>query len=477
MALSLPNFANAKVVVIGDVMLDRYWHGATERISPEAPVPIVHIQDRQERAGGAGNVALNLRALGCDVRLLGMIGDDSDGKRLEEELQSAGVFCHLERIPSLATTTKLRVLGRHQQLIRLDFEQGFHHVDPTNLFDNCKSHLTQANALILSDYGKGVLHNVQSIIELANRLKIPVLVDPKGRDFSRYYGASLITPNLKEFEAIVGPSRTDRAIAENAQALIKAHNFGALLVTRGEQGMSLIQPNQEALHVPARAQEVYDVTGAGDTVIATLAAAVAVGASLADAVLLANTAAGIAVTKMGSATVTVPELRRVLQRQENSELGVLTEQELMVSVADARAHNETIVMTNGCFDLLHFGHITYLQQAKALGTRLIVAVNDDASVARLKGPSRPINSLEHRMSMLAALRVVDWVVPFSEETPERLITRVLPDLLVKGGDYETDKIAGSRAVLANGGSVRILPFVEGHSTSNIVEKILKEELA
>jgi D-beta-D-heptose 7-phosphate kinase/D-beta-D-heptose 1-phosphate adenosyltransferase len=475
MTLSLPNFANLKVVVLGDVMLDRYWHGAAERISPEAPVPIVHIQDMQERPGGAGNVALNLRALGCDVRLLGMVGDDSAGERLEEELRIAGIFCNLERVPSMPTTSKLRVLGRHQQLIRLDFEQSFHNVDPTLLFDHCKSQLNEAQALILSDYGKGVLQQVQTIIELANRLNVPVLVDPKGRDFSRYYGASIITPNLKEFEAVVGPSRTDRAIAENALALIKEHKFGAMLITRGEQGMSLIQPGQEPLHVAARAQEVFDVTGAGDTVIATLAAAMAAGAPLADAVFLANAAAGISVTKLGSATVTVPELRRVLQRQENSELGVLTEPELMVSVADARAHGETIVMTNGCFDILHVGHITYLQQAKALGTRLIVAVNDDASVARLKGPTRPINSLEHRMSMLAALRVVDWVVPFSEDTPERIITRVLPNFLVKGGDYEPDKVAGSRAVVANGGSVRILSFVDGHSTTSMLKKIQEGE--
>lgn len=477
MTLSLPDFTKVKVVVLGDVMLDRYWHGATDRISPEAPVPVVHVQDMQERPGGAGNVALNLRALGCDVRLLGMVGDDSAGERLEEELRSAGVFCHFQRVPSLPTTSKLRVLGRHQQLIRLDFEQSFQGVDPSSLLDQCQSQFAEADVVILSDYGKGTLQHVQSIIQLAKRMKKTVLVDPKGRDFSRYYGATIITPNLKEFEAIVGPSRSEKAIEENAFALMKEHYFEAVLITRGEHGMSFIQTNQEPLHVPARAQEVYDVTGAGDTVISTLAASIAAGASFSDAVCLANTAAGISVTKLGSATVTVPELRRVLQRQENSELGVLTESELMVTVADARAHNETIVMTNGCFDILHIGHITYLQQAKALGTRLIVAVNDDESVARLKGPTRPINSLENRMSMLAALRVVDWVVPFSEDTPERLITRVLPDILVKGGDYEVDKIAGSRAVIANGGSVRILTFVDGHSTSNMLKKIREEELA
>jgi D-beta-D-heptose 7-phosphate kinase/D-beta-D-heptose 1-phosphate adenosyltransferase len=239
--------------------------------------------------------------------------------------------------------------------------------------------------------------------------------------------------------------------------------------------MTLLQRDKEPLYVPTQAQEVFDVTGAGDTVIATLAAAIAVGTPYEDAVRLANTAAGIAVSKLGSATVSVPELRRALQREMDTEFGVLTEQELQIAVADARAHDETIVMTNGCFDVLHAGHISYLQEAKALGKRLIVAVNDDASVARLKGSKRPINSLHHRMSVLAALRVVDWVVPFSEDTPERLITEVLPDILVKGGDYQPDQIAGAHAVIANGGIVRVLPFVDGCSTTSMLEKILETQ--
>ncbi|MDQ2993847.1 MAG: bifunctional D-glycero-beta-D-manno-heptose-7-phosphate kinase/D-glycero-beta-D-manno-heptose 1-phosphate adenylyltransferase HldE [Pseudomonadota bacterium] len=475
MTFNLPNFKAAKVLVIGDVMLDRYWYGATDRISPEAPVPVVHVNDMQERPGGAGNVALNLRALDCDVRLLGMVGDDDLGERLEGQLREQGIFCDLERVKSMPTISKLRIMGQHQQLIRLDFERSFHHVDPTSLLTQCRSHLPEAQLLILSDYGKGALAHVQSIIELANRLGITVLVDPKGRDFSRYHGATMLTPNLKEFEAVVGPCRTPRALAENGQALMNAHNLKALLVTQGENGMTLLQRDQEPLHIATKAQQVFDVTGAGDTVIATLGAAIAVGTPYEDAVRLANTAAGIVVRKLGSAAVTVPELRRAMQREMNSELGILTEQELLTSVADARAHDESIVMTNGCFDIIHAGHISYLQAAKALGKRLIIAVNDDASVARLKGAHRPINPLHHRMSVLAALRVVDWVVPFSEETPERLITRVLPDILVKGGDYAPDKIAGSRAVIANGGHVRVLPFVEGCSTSAMVKRIQEEE--
>jgi len=475
MTFNLPNFKAAKVAVIGDVMLDRYWYGSTDRISPEAPVPVVHINDSQERAGGAGNVALNLAALGCDVRIMGMIGNDDLGDRLEAKLQNSGVHCHFERVKDMPTISKLRVIGQHQQLIRLDFERSFHHIDPSNLFASCQTQLPTAQVLILSDYGKGALAHVQTIIELAKKLGITILVDPKGQDFSRYDGVTMLTPNLKEFEAVVGPCRSARALAENGQALMNAHNLQSLLVTQGEHGMTLLQRDKEPLYVPTQAQEVFDVTGAGDTVIATLAAAIAVGTPYEDAVRLANTAAGIAVSKLGSATVSVPELRRAMQREMDTELGVLTQQELHIAVADARAHDETIIMTNGCFDVLHAGHISYLQEAKALGKRLIVAVNDDASVARLKGSKRPINSLQHRMSVLAALRVVDWVVPFSEDTPERLITEVLPDILVKGGDYQPDQIAGAHAVIANGGIVRVLPFVDGCSTTSMLEKILETQ--
>lgn len=473
MSFNLPNFKAAKVLVIGDVMLDRYWYGAAERISPEAPVPVVHIKEIEERPGGAGNVALNLAALGCDVHLVGLIGDDDLGERLEEKLHQQGVSCDLQRIKSMPTISKLRVMGQHQQLIRLDFERGFHHVDPSGLLAACKTHLADANVVILSDYGKGSLAHVQTIIALANQLGITTLVDPKGQDFSRYHGATLLTPNLKEFEAVVGSSRSTQALSENGQALMKAHNLQALLVTQGEHGMTLLQRDQNPFYMPAKAQQVFDVTGAGDTVIATFGAAIAVGTSYVDAVRIANTAAGIAVRKLGSATVSVPELRRAMQRELDSELGVLSEEDLLTAVADARAHDESIVMTNGCFDILHAGHISYLQAAKALGKRLIVAVNDDDSVSRLKGPERPINPLHRRMSVLAALRVVDWVVPFSEDTPARLISCVLPDILVKGGDYQPHQIAGGQAVIANGGRIEILPFVDGCSTTSMINKMME----
>ena len=468
------DFKEANILVIGDIMLDRYWHGDTSRISPEAAVPIVHIRKIEERPGGAANVALNISALGGNVKLLGFVGDDIEANQLEQTLQNSNIECHFSRTPELPTINKLRIVSRGQQMIRLDFEEKFHH-DNTQLQELTgiyQSHLDNTDIVILSDYDKGTLTDMQNLIQLARSKDIPVLVDPKSRDFSIYAGATLITPNLEEFEAVAGSCQSEDDLVQKAEQLRQTHDFFAILVTRGEHGMSLISEGNPPLHLQAKAREVYDVTGAGDTVIATLGTALAAGCGLDDAVTLANTAAGIVVRKLGAATVSPAELRRAMQRQQQTpEAGILTEEQLLEEVQDAKARGEKIVMTNGCFDILHAGHITYLEQAKALGHRLIVAVNDDASVIKLKGPTRPINSLPQRMLVLAALRDIDWVVPFSEETPARLIEAISPDILVKGGDYEINAIAGADFVMQQGGEVIIIPFVEGFSTTSMVEKI------
>jgi D-beta-D-heptose 7-phosphate kinase/D-beta-D-heptose 1-phosphate adenosyltransferase len=309
---------------------------------------------------------------------------------------------------------------------------------------------------------------VQSLIALCREKKIPVLVDPKGTDFDRYAGASLITPNLSEFEAIVGECRDEDELVEKGQQLCEQCNFEALLITRSEHGMTLIQNNEEVFHLPTRAREVYDVTGAGDTVISTLAAALAAGDDIHNAVALANLAAGIVVGKLGTASVTQEELYQEIHKHIAVKRGVVSQQELMVAVNQCRKRGEVIVMTNGCFDILHAGHVTYLQQAREQGDRLIVAVNVDETVRKLKGEDRPVNPLEHRMRMLAALECVDWVLPFEEETPARLICEVLPDILVKGGDNDPDKIPGGDCVRANGGEVRVLSYVSGVSTTEII---------
>lgn len=471
MQFHIPPFNEARVLVVGDIMLDRYWHGDTQRISPEAPVPIVRIEQIEERPGGAANVALNIHALGAKVELFGLVGNDTAATILEDKLAATGINYHLHRMENKSTITKLRVLSLHQQLIRLDFDNAFFDIDTTLLWQSCTQHLNSIGALVISDYGKGSVAQPQQLIQIARLAGIPVLVDPKGTDFSRYRGATILTPNRKEFEAVVGSCYNEHDFVEKGARLIEELDLQALLVTRGAQGVTLLRKNMPELHLPAKAREIYDVTGAGDTVIATLAAAVAAGEDLAFATLLANRAAGIVVKKLGAATVSLAELRRAINEDTASGKGVMTEEQLAIIIEDAKAHGENIVMTNGCFDILHAGHIAYLQQAKSLGDRLIVAVNDDASVARLKGSGRPINNLQRRMAVLAGLAAVDWVVAFSEDTPQRLICHLLPHVLVKGGDYRPEDIAGGECVKAHGGEVKVLHFEEGCSTTNMIERI------
>ncbi|AMO79112.1 bifunctional D-glycero-beta-D-manno-heptose-7-phosphate kinase/D-glycero-beta-D-manno-heptose 1-phosphate adenylyltransferase HldE [Pseudomonas citronellolis] len=473
MKLTMPRFDQAPVLVVGDVMLDRYWHGATSRISPEAPVPVVRVEQHEDRPGGAANVALNLAALGAPAFLVGVTGEDEAAASLADSLGAVGVTTRFQRIAGQPTIVKLRVMSRHQQLLRVDFEEPFR-TDAEALARETEALLDQVRVLVLSDYGKGALKNHQALIQAARKRNIPVLADPKGKDFSIYCGASLITPNLSEFEAIVGRCQDENELVAKGLKLLGDLDLGALLVTRGEHGMTLLRPGHPALHLPARAREVFDVTGAGDTVISTLAGALAAGEDLPQAVALANLAAGIVVGKLGTAAISAPELRRAVQREQGSERGVLGLEQLLLAIEDARAHGEKIVFTNGCFDILHAGHVSYLEQARAQGDRLIVAVNDDASVCRLKGPGRPINSVDRRMAVLAGLGAVDWVVSFSEDTPERLLAQVRPDVLVKGGDYSVDQVVGADIVAGYGGEVRVLGLVPNSSTTAIVEKIRRK---
>ncbi len=470
--MQLPNYSAGRVLVIGDLMLDRYWHGGTSRISPEAPVPVVHVKNDEQRAGGAGNVALNIAALGGKVSVMGFVGQDEPAEVLESLLQDAGVLCLFEGLKDFPTITKLRVMSRHQQLIRLDFEDGFHAVNNERLLHQYHAEMVQTNVVVLSDYGKGTLNHVEQFIALAKQLNKPVLIDPKGTDFTKYRNATLITPNLSEFEAVVGSCTTQQQLVEKGMKLLQEMQFEALLVTQGEQGMTLLSKDDKPLHLPTHAREVFDVTGAGDTVISVLAASLAAKKSLPDATVLANMGAGIVVGKLGTATVDTEELNYVIQGQRAHHRGVVSLNELKPAMEQAKKEGEKIVLTNGCFDILHPGHIRYLQQAKALGDRLIVLVNSDDSVKRLKGPERPVNDLQYRMEMLAALECVDWVMPFENDTPEQEIDRLLPDILAKGGDYsDITTIAGHESVLANGGEVKLLSFIEGHSTTSIIKSI------
>ncbi|MCK9620701.1 MAG: bifunctional D-glycero-beta-D-manno-heptose-7-phosphate kinase/D-glycero-beta-D-manno-heptose 1-phosphate adenylyltransferase HldE [Methylobacter sp.] len=474
MLAAAPDFTKARIIVIGDVMLDRYWSGQAARISPEAPVPVVRVKAIEDRVGGAGNVALNIAKLGGKVTLLGVVGDDAEGEILRRLLEAEGVNCDFVVEREIRSICKLRVMAQHQQLIRIDFEETSLQFDSSALLARLVEHLSKNNTVVFSDYGKGTLADVATYIIKAKQAGIKVLVDPKGVDYQRYTQADLITPNLSELQAVVGVSEHEDDLIERGRALLKRYQIPTLLLTRGEAGMTLIQDDQ--VHsLPAQAKDVFDVTGAGDTVIAVMALGVALDMALYDAMYLANLAGGIVVGKLGTSTVSMQELTRAMHGDRDSRYGIVSEDELAQILAGAKAHDERIIMTNGCFDLLHAGHVTYLQQAKALGDRLVVAVNSDASVRRLKGESRPINGLQERMTVLAALAYVDWVVSFEEETPERLYCRLLPDVIVKGGDYSSEQVAGGECVIRAGGEVKILQFVDGQSTTAMIKKARGQE--
>lgn len=464
-----------KVLVVGDVMLDRYWEGATDRISPEAPVPIVRVEGESERVGGAANVAANVVALGASADLIGATGTDMAARRLEELCHSCGIATYFIRDEDRETIVKLRVLSQHQQLLRLDFEAEQPLSDAARLEEIFLEKLPHADIVVLSDYGKGFVADSRSLIIAAAAAGKRVIVDPKSEDFSRYAGAYLMTPNFAEFEACVGRCSEEQEIFERAAALCRANDIGALLITRGGQGMTLVSPDCAPFTLAAKARDVFDVTGAGDTVCAVVAASLAAGAALSEAVVYANAAAGVAVGKLGTATVSVEELELALSDPAAHSAGVVTLSELLAQIAQARGRGERIVMTNGCFDIIHAGHVAYLQQAKALGSRLVVALNSDASVSRLKGATRPIHRLEDRMVVVGALFPVDWVISFDEDDPRSLVESISPDILVKGGDYCVDDIVGADHVLGAGGEVLALPFIEGFSTTAIIEKFNANE--
>lgn len=474
MNIDIPDLSGVNVLIVGDVMLDRYWHGDSSRISPEAPVPVVKIDQRQDRPGGAANVALNVCALVAKTTIIGTVGDDEAASILKSQLSAANIRHHFVTVAGMPTVTKLRVLSRHQQLLRMDFEQPHHSKTSQQIVDLFSQQLPQADVVIFSDYQKGTLNDIQTMIARAKAAGIPVFVDPKQADVSLYQGATLLKPNLNEFYAMAGHCQNEQEMLRKANLILQQYQLTALLITRGEHGMTLLPRGQSEYHLPTRAKEVFDVTGAGDTVIAVLATTYAAGCSLSDAMALANAAAGIVVSKLGASTVSLPELQQVLQQHQDDPGGVVNKEQLQFAVNEAKEKGQRIVMTNGCFDILHAGHVHYLKQAKLHGDKLIVAVNSDASVERLKGDGRPLNSLDKRMAVLAGLSAVDWVVPFDQLTPEQLISDILPDVLVKGGDYQGKDIAGGDVVVDNGGRVQIVGIVEGCSSSHLLDCLNQE---
>jgi D-beta-D-heptose 7-phosphate kinase / D-beta-D-heptose 1-phosphate adenosyltransferase len=471
--------ASVRALVLGDLMLDEYLWGKTERISPEAPVQVVEVAREDLRLGGAGNVVNNLVALGCSVSVCSVVGADENAVLLRRAFESKGVDLEgLFEDQERKTSKKTRVIAANQQIVRIDREtkSAIAQHSEQEMIRYLSACSSSFDVIIVSDYLKGVLTPpvLSAVSQIGRSLGIPVVVDPKGSDYSKYRGATLLTPNRKEAEIASGVAITDLDSLERAaNGLLQPLGLDALLITRSEAGMSLFPADGASVHIPTVAREVFDVTGAGDTVISVLSVGLACGLSMSDAAWVANVAAGIAVGKLGTSTVSPQEIiAEIGHGLKDSDSKIKNLDVLAHIVGQERSRGRKVVFTNGCFDLLHVGHVKYLQKARGLGDMLVVGLNSDSSVRRLKGERRPLIEESERAHILAALDCIDYVVLFDEDTPLRVIQSLTPDILVKGGDYSLDGVVGREVVEANGGRVELVQFVDGRSTSNIIDKIL-----
>lgn len=502
--LLIKSIKDAPVLVIGDIMLDKFIYGNVDRISPESPVPVLSIKREDEMLGGAGNALANLVGLTAKPNIISVIGDDKAGETIKSQLNVLGVEnTHLVSEENRPTTLKTRYLAGHQQLLRTDFEHKTPVLDATSnaILKHAKALIPTVKSVIISDYGKGMLSSelLANIISAANEANVPVIVDPKGQDFSIYKGATAITPNKKELsDATKGRAvSADSEILDAANELIETCGIQAVIATRSKDGMSVIEKGQDPLHLRSSDIEVYDVSGAGDSVIATIASTIAAGGSLKDAASLANIAGSIVVTKVGTAPIRIAELEEAL----DGDLGDVlikhyAKSKTLLRQADCLGWDEAaervkrwkaqglkVGFTNGCFDILHSGHVRYLAQARDMCDRLVLGLNSDSSVRVLKGPTRPIHDEESRADVLGALSSVDLVVLFGakedgdDNTAIDLLKTIKPDFYVKGGDYTVDQIPEAPTVMAYGGEVKIMSVFEGHSTTNSVARMNAEEAA
>ena len=462
-----------KVLVIGDVMLDEYTFGHVERISPEAPVPILKVEEHQLRLGGAANVAANISSLGVKVSLMGICGDDDTASLLVKEMQKHSVDSKLLKSNDVNTIVKKRIIANQQQLIRIDQESRIDSQVSKNLFKKFLEIYKDYDLVVISDYGKGSLIDHQKYIKSCNLKNISVLIDPKGGDFDRYKNATLMTPNLREFQEIVGTIKNNDELVDKAISLKNELSLRYLIVTLGPEGVLMVDDQNNVHMMTSEAKQVYDVSGAGDTIIAVLAVLIVNDYEFISALKIANVAAGLAVGKVGTSVISYRELDDTLNTKEKTIQSLHSIDKLMPIIEQAKLENKKIVMTNGCFDILHAGHVSYLKEAAKLGNILIVAINSDTSVSKLKGKSRPINPLEMRATVLSSLSAVDYVISFEEDTPEKLYELVLPDILVKGSDYSKEEIAGADIITNNGGMVKLIDLVEGFSTTSIIDRINK----
>ncbi len=443
-----------KITVIGDVMIDWYLHGESSRISPEAPVPVVKFKESKFQLGGAANVANNLKHLEIEPFLIGAIGNDHFGSLLKEQLKAEKIKFNLLSEKSFQTICKQRLMSSNQQLARIDYEQHFHGSKLTKIFNTFIKNIAKTDLIIVSDYGKGTIFNARKLIQSAKKLKKKILIDPKGKDFTKYKGANLITPNKSEFENIMGKVGSKKDLANKAKKMLEHLNLESLIVTLGSEGMYVLKKSNKKIigdFINAYPQEVFDVSGAGDTTISALGAALSEGNDIFSAAEFANLAASISVSKLGTSTVSIEEVTSLESSKGNKE--------------------QVIVFTNGCFDIIHSGHLDLLKEARSYGDKLIVALNSDKSISKLKGPERPIIGQSERKKILLALKYVDEVIIFNEENPLKLIKKLKPSILVKGADYTKEQVIGGEFVESYGGQIKLVKLAKGKSTSNIINKI------
>ena len=443
-----------KITVIGDVMIDWYLHGESSRISPEAPVPVVNFKESKFQLGGAANVANNLKHLEIEPFLIGAIGNDHFGSLLKEHLKAEKIKFNLSTEKSFQTICKQRLMSSNQQLARIDYEKYFHGSKLTNIFNTFIRNIAKTDLIIVSDYGKGTIFNARKLIQSAKKLKKKILIDPKGKDFTKYKGANLITPNKSEFENIMGKVDSKRDLVNKAKKMLEYLNLESLIVTLGSEGMYVLTKSNKKItgdFINAYPQEVFDVSGAGDTTISALAAALSEGNDIFSAAEFANLAASISVSKLGTSTVSKDEVASLEASKGNKE--------------------QVIVFTNGCFDIIHSGHLDLLKEARSYGDKLIVGLNSDKSISKLKGSDRPIIGQSERKKILSALKFVDEVIIFNEENPLKLIKKLKPSILVKGADYSKEQVVGGEFVESYGGEIKLVKLTKGKSSSKIINKL------
>lgn len=478
---ALARFAGTPILVVGDLMIDEYIWGYVNRISPEAPVQIVEASKEDITLGGAGNVVKNLVTLEAQLFVSSIVDEGDTGRLILQELQKLGVnLSGIFNDPVVESSKKTRVLSldTNQQLLRIDRESTHQisHTSEKNIIEYIEGHINKVRAIILSDYLKGVLTEtlIQNIIAQAQERDIPIIVDPKGKNYSKYRNVTVITPNKREAETVLNMQIKDEEMLQKAgRSLLNRLKTKAIIITMGKDGMALFQKGKKTVHISAIKKEVFDVTGAGDTVISLLGLGIASGLEFTKSIEIANIAAGIVVGKIGTATVTLQEvIESVLQHTVYESNKIVDLTFLIKLIEERRKNSRTIVFTNGCFDILHVGHTTFLQKAKQLGDFLIVGLNSDDSVRRLKGPHRPIIPLKERAAILSSVAGVDYITVFDEDTPINLISSLKPDILVKGDDYKMDEVVGREIIESHGGKVELIPLMKGVSTTRIIERIV-----